>query len=543
MKLRKSKKISLAILFLVLITSFYFGFIHKDDNKNFDTLTVQKTTLVQTVQVTGKVIPAQEAKIAFEQIGKITNIYVRSGDKMQTGQLLISQNNSVLASEYNKAKASLENSEAQQLQYEATVNYQNEKLNELKRGARPEDIEIKKAELNLAEENLNQYYNDISRILQNAYNISDDAVRIKTSSLFFGSPSSSYQLTYATCDQTSKAEAEQLRLVSERELNVWENQLVVYQSAGSGELISGLKKMQESLILFQKFLQKTSDTLSISCVSGDSSLDEYRINITQARSNINTVASGINTQLQNIASQKITVEKIRRELNLKLAGASSEEISAQEYLVKQAEANLLGQKALYRQAQAQVQNIAAQLSKTVIRAPFSGTITSVDAKIGEITGVNNTVISLISEENYEIKMYVAEVDIAKISVGKKAEVTLDAYGDEKTFLAEVYFVDPAETIIENVATYKVLLHFANIQESIKSGMTANVVVIAETKENVITVPQRAIIQKNGKEYVRVLSQENPKVFIEVGVVTGIRGSDGTKEIIEGITEGDRVVIF
>ena len=133
-----------------------------------------------------------------------------------------------------------------------------------------------------------------------------------------------------------------------------------------------------------------------------------------------------------------------------------------------------------------------------------------------------------------------EADIAKVAVGNGSLVTLDAYGRDVVFEAKVVAVDPAETIVDGVATYKVTFQFVKNDERVKSGMTANIDIKSASRENVIAVPQRAIIRKNGDQFVRIADGES---FREVKVETGLRGSDGNIEIISGINEGDKVITF
>jgi multidrug efflux pump subunit AcrA (membrane-fusion protein) len=175
-----------------------------------------------------------------------------------------------------------------------------------------------------------------------------------------------------------------------------------------------------------------------------------------------------------------------------------------------------------------------------------------EAKVGEVVFPSSpysdsrvTFVSIISDKNYEIEVNVSEVDIAKIKSGDTAIITLDAYGDETEFYATVTSIEPAETIIEGISTYKVKLQFNEQDEQIKSGMTANIDILTAKKENVITIPQRAIITKAGQKIVRVIEDVPEKNLIninEVIVKTGLRGSDGRIEILEGINEGDEVVI-
>ena len=211
---------------------------------------------------------------------------------------------------------------------------------------------------------------------------------------------------------------------------------------------------------------------------------------------------------------------------LKESGATSEEIVIQEAKVEEAEAD--------------IEHYSAEVAKTIIRAPINGVITRQDAKVGEIIAANASLVAIISDEDFSIEANIAEADIAKISVGDPALLTLDAYGSDVAFKANVVFLDPAETIIEGVATYKATLYFAEEDKRIRSGMTANIDILSARLENVIAIPGRAVITKNGDKFVRVLEGD---VVKEVNVVTGLRGSDGNTEIIEGINEGDNVIIF
>jgi RND family efflux transporter MFP subunit len=164
-----------------------------------------------------------------------------------------------------------------------------------------------------------------------------------------------------------------------------------------------------------------------------------------------------------------------------------------------------------------------------------------NAEVGEVVGANTTLVSLISPSVFEIEAYVTETDIASISKGDTASVTLDAYGNDVVFSAEVVRIDPAETVIEGVATYRVVLIFEDAQGLARSGMTANVDIMTGVSENVLAVPARAVFTQNGVKHVRL---QNADGSIEtVTVTTGLRDSFGDIEIVSGITDGDQVVVF
>jgi multidrug efflux pump subunit AcrA (membrane-fusion protein) len=147
---------------------------------------------------------------------------------------------------------------------------------------------------------------------------------------------------------------------------------------------------------------------------------------------------------------------------------------------------------------------------------------------------------MMSNDGFKVEANIAEADIAKVQPGQKANITLDAYGSDVVFEAVVVRIDPGETIIEGVPTYKTVFKFTTADNRVKSGMTANIDIIGQSKENVVAVPLRAVSNKNGGKFVTI--QKDPKTTEEVKVKTGIRGADGLVEITEGLNEGDTVVV-
>jgi len=192
---------------------------------------------------------------------------------------------------------------------------------------------------------------------------------------------------------------------------------------------------------------------------------------------------------------------------------------------------------------ANVDAIRANLAKVTLRAPIAGVVTQQDARVGEIVGANTVLVSLIAPEAFQIKTQVAEADIAKVLVGNVATFTLDAYEDDVIFDAGVFSIDPAETVIEGVATYKTMLNIKNPDERIRAGMTANVEILTAEKSDVISIPARAVTLDNGndRKYVKILNEDG--TVSERDVETGLRGSEGFVEIVSGVDEGDQIITF
>ena len=69
-------------------------------------------------------------------------------------------------------------------------------------------------------------------------------------------------------------------------------------------------------------------------------------------------------------------------------------------------------------------------------------------------------------------------------------------------------------------------------------MTANPVITTDSRDNVISIPLRAIVEDNNIKKVKILVNGSPK---EVIVTTGLRGDNGLTEILRGISAGDEII--
>ncbi len=370
------------------------------------------------------------------------------------------------------------------------------------------DLVSKEAALDEEKATFNNLYTSIPNVLNDAYIKADDAVRTKTSGIFGGSRGSAYVLTFMTCGEADRLASIQGKLESEFELDAWKTELSKLSAASSETgLEAALVAGRKHLGVVAQFLSDLNLAMSADCLIGSSSLDTYRTNISAARTSVQTITTAISDKEQAVTLQKAAV------------------VSAEKTLES------------YKAA---VENIKAKISKTVIYSPINGVVTSQDAKVGEIVAANSALVSVISASRLEVEANIPEVDITKIEVGSEANITLDAYGSDVVFAATVSKIDPAETVIEGVPTYKTTFQFKEKDDRPKSGMTADIIVLAEMKSGVLYVPQRAVVRENGRTYVRMEDNGGIK---EVDVTTGLRGSDGVIEILSGLNEGDRVITF
>ncbi len=483
-----------ALLGLILGGYFYFG---RKTQPQYEVFKAKLGDIVQEVSVTGRVKAAESVELAFERAGRVSWVGPKAGDKVFAGQVLALLSNADL-------RAALEESEANLKAEEAG-------LAALKRGTRAEAIKSQEAKVADAKQNL------LDKLFD-AYTKSDDGVRNRADQLFSNPQTSSPKLTFISDNATA---LEGSRVAVEAALKSWLSRLVGVAAGSDADFNAAVFAIKNDLALIKNFLEQTASAVNGLKAGGpftQATIDAYRSDLSTARTNVNTA-------INNLSSAEADLTLAKRELDLKNAGTSTEELG-------QAEAEVL-------RARAGVSKAKAELSKTFLVAPFSGTLTREGAKMGETIAANSPVAAMISEAQFEIEANVPEVDIAKIKPQSTAKATLDAYGSEVVFEAKVSEIEPAETIIEGVATYKTTLQFLAKDERIRSGMTANIDILGAKREQVLIIPERAVISSDGRRFVKISSGGQVQ---EREVRTGLRGSDGNVEIISGLSEGEEVFI-
>ena len=489
------KPIVLAIVIAIVIV--IIALVSRGNKEELTTVTAARGTITQKVSVTGKVVPAEEVDLAFEKTGRVSRIAAKVSDEVITGQALAVLENAAQVAAVRQAEANVKTEEA--------------KLAELRRGTRPEELKVQEVKTANARITL------VDK-LRDAYTKTDDAIR-NTFDQFFDNPRVNPNLILAGIDTQLTITLERERYELEAALVQWNTSLAALTTAS--DLASYAAMARANLAKAEQFggrIASAVNSLLASAKLSQTTIDGYKSDVSTARASI---ATGI-TNLTTAESSWIVEEN---QFTLKRAGATSEEIAAQEGKLAYAQAAALAAQ--------------AELGKTILRAPFAGIITRQDAKVGAIVAANQILVSIISVAEYEIEANVPEVDIAELKVGDEAEITLDAYGNGIVFRAKIIEIEPAETVVDGVPTYKTTFQFLAKNERIRSGMTANIEIVTAQKENVVVLPQRAIMQKNGSRTARVLKG---KSITEIPVTLGARGSDGMVEIASGVSEGDIIYV-
>ncbi|HEY3326736.1 MAG TPA: efflux RND transporter periplasmic adaptor subunit [Novimethylophilus sp.] len=197
------------------------------------------------------------------------------------------------------------------------------------------------------------------------------------------------------------------------------------------------------------------------------------------------------------------------------------------------------------QAQARVKVTKVEQGRTVLVAPFDGTVADIVGELGEYTtpsppGVATPpAIDLIDDSCLYIKAPMDEVDAPKIRVGQAARVTLDALPG-KVLPAHVKRVAPYVVAVEKQA--RTVDVEANLDQppapgELLVGYSADLEVILDTRENTLRVPTSTLLE--GSKV--LLYRPDTGRLEERAIKRGITNWEYT-EVLEGLKAGDRIVI-
>ncbi len=297
--------------------------------------------------------------------------------------------------------------------------------------------------------------------------------------------------------------------------------------------------------------------------SAQAQLDDIDDQIAQAEATVVQAEAAVKQAEAGVLQAQAAVTQAEANLATLLAGASEEKIAAAEAQVAQAEAGVRQAEAMVEQAKANLatliegaseekiaiaeaqvaqarialEDAQATLAKATLVAPFDGIVTEVYVAVGE--WASGLAVDLMDSSSLEVVLDVDEIDIGGLAVGQQATVTLETWPDEE-LSGELVSIAPKAKSGAEIVTYQVRLSLNAGDLPIRSGMTANAELVTASRENVLLVPNRAIIadRQAGKYYVNLVQDDT---VVKTEVTIGLRDKNYT-EITSGLDEGDQLFI-
>jgi HlyD family secretion protein len=175
--------------------------------------------------------------------------------------------------------------------------------------------------------------------------------------------------------------------------------------------------------------------------------------------------------------------------------AASDNVRAAMAEEQVAETQVASAKAQAKQQEAALRQSQIDLQHTYIYAPVDGIVVSRKVDVGQTVAASLQAPTLFEIAQDLTKMQVDtnvdEADIGRVAVGQDAMFTVDAYPSQK-FRGKVVEIRKAPINVQNVVTYDVVIAVPNPELKLFPGMTANVSVLVDRRENVLRIPNAAL---------------------------------------------------
>ena len=174
---------------------------------------------------------------------------------------------------------------------------------------------------------------------------------------------------------------------------------------------------------------------------------------------------------------------------------AAEAVRTAEAQVRSAEAQVANAAAIVKQREAALASTRNDLAKTAITAPVDGVVISrqVDAGQTVAASLNTPTLFTIAQDlaRMQVAVSIDETDIGKIRPEQRATFTVDAFPG-RNFEGRVDQIRKAAQTVQNVVTYTVIVATPNPDLRLVPGMTANVRIVSDSRDNALKVPNAAL---------------------------------------------------
>ena len=192
--------------------------------------------------------------------------------------------------------------------------------------------------------------------------------------------------------------------------------------------------------------------------------------------------------------------------------------------------------------EAQLKDLSAQLkeaqlalSRTKIRAPISGRLNEIEAKIGDWLAVDKPVAQILQLEVVKVTVGIPESDVAAVLDLNEADVVIEALGNRKVRGKKIFLSRQPSTLAR---LYDLELAVQNPDQHILPGMFARVELVKEVFDKALVIPIYAVITQGDERFVYVeRDKKAEKRHVDLGILTGWQ-----IQVTSGLNPGDRVIV-
>jgi len=279
-----------------------------------------------------------------------------------------------------------------------------------------------------------------------------------------------------------------------------------------GSQISG--QVKEIYADFNTAVKKDQVIARIDPQTFELRVNQARADLDAAHSAVAVARSGLAAQRAEVGRVKVTLFDAQRDYERKralveknfISGAeldkartlldgTREQLKAVEAQIQVNEAQVLSALATVKQRESLLKQAQVDLERTIIRAPVDGTVIlrNIDAGQTVAASLQAPVLFTIAQDlrDMQVEAAIDEADVGRLRVGQRATFTVDAF-PRRSFNGEIRQIRKSPVNVQNVISYTVVISAANPDLSLLPGMTANVRVVVESRDNALKVANAAL---------------------------------------------------
>ena len=187
---------------------------------------------------------------------------------------------------------------------------------------------------------------------------------------------------------------------------------------------------------------------------------------------------------------------------LEVGAVSREQVESARDQLESAEQSVRAAGLKLNRAELDLETARTEMDEAIMRAPFDGTVLSVDTSAGERVGQNSTILTFGDLSSLRFTAELDEYDISAVDHGMQVVIHSDVLGDAIT-RARVERISPGAEIVNNIPVFRVAAVAPNDEGVLRPGMSADLQIMVARDSGVI-LPSRAVSIGSEGPYVRVV---------------------------------------
>ena len=595
-----------AIIIGVLIGGSYWGYkilTNKKGEMRYVLAAVEKGTLITSVSGSGQISASNQVDIKPKVSGDVLSVDMKNGQEVKAGDVLIRLDTKDVYKTIRDAQSNLENAQLslEKLKQPASdysiwqaqnaLDSAKHNLDKLKL-SQETAIQTAQQTVQKDQDNMDKAVEDALNTITNVF-LGLPTITTKLNDILYGNEISDGELTVTHGQNNIVALASSVSALNQEKLQIFqasaENDYKIARSKYDVNLENYNKVTRYSnQATIESLLTETIETVKAVAQAAKSENSflgawvDYRsqqkwpvfvkvkdyqaglsANIGQANNYLSSLLS-IETSLEDsresVASSRKDLDEMEQNNPFDLATAEAtikdKKVFLADLLAGADVLDIKSQELSIDQKQDALADAREKLVDYTVRAPFDGVlIVNTDIKLGDPLGASTAVATIITKQRIA-EISLNEVDVAKIKVSQKVNLTFDAVSD-LNLTGIVAEVDPLGTATQGVVSYNIKIIFDAQDDRVKPGMSVTASIITDVRQDVLMVPNAAIKSQGSTNYVEVLADEPATNQLSASALSssGITSAtppkqqaveiglsnDSMTEIISNLQIGDRVV--